>query len=304
MKRRPLGLFLLAAGTAIEIIALAIEVWQEQDVYTISSAITFPAFLAMIVAIVPIARGYRLFSETLPPRGQVLAVAIGSVVGWALWGGALWWQVAVGLPSGDNSDLLSYAAGVVLIAGASIVAQGISFYAIGSLDRPIDGSRANLSSGQSEKGAGSDQTHRRWAAVLLLGGGAALIGITIGSIGWVSNSSGANYLYFLLSLEIGLSGAVFVLVGYSGSVQSIGAGALRTVRTGGIVAGGALVIGGTVWWWLSSIGTGMRVIDSLILLLIGAGIPCLFLLLTGIGLVILSVRLPARDTTVRTRNAG
>jgi hypothetical protein len=140
--------------------------------------------------------------------------------------------------------------------------------------------------------------------VLLLGAGAALIGITIGSIGWVSHFSGANYLYFLVSLEVGLSGAGFVLAGYSGLVQSIGAGTLRTVRIGGMVSGAALVIGGAAWWWLSSVGAGMRVIDSLILLLIGVGIPCLFLLLTGIGLVLLSVRSPVGNTTVRTQDAG
>lgn len=284
MKAPTLGLVLLAVGAAIEVVGAAAEIWQDQDVYTISSSITLPAFLGMIVGIPLISRGYGRVIRTVGGDAFTGLVTVGSVVGSALWIGAIWWQVTAGLPSGGNLDLDSYAAAALLFVGTALLARGTAEVAGSGRERSAWSLRTLVEGPGRERGRTALRPRSAAIAAGLAGVGGALLTVALVTVGWVNQHAvSTNSLYLLIGTETGGSGAWFLLVGYFGLLRSLPNAPQRVARVLGIGAGAALVLGEGLSWELSAPSVDASFVAALAVVIAGAGLVLLSARPTDVG---------------------
>jgi hypothetical protein len=273
MERRGVGILLLAAGAAIEAIGITVEFWQEQNVYTISQWVTLPTFLMMILGIPLISRGYARCVRNTGPTGKKYVIALGSLAGSLLLLGPLWWQLGVGLPSGDNFDLESYSALPLFFVGVSLLAQVTASSSFRRRD-PNNRRAAGLGTVRPVvENPSGPHTRRAWFSVPLLAMGVILLGATAGSAGWLEQQVlNVNTVYLVVAIETGGSGAWFLLVGYSGLTRNLGSQSRRVTRIVGMACGAALVIGGIFRWWTTLWTDWVSVIGLVVFVISGAGV--------------------------------
>jgi hypothetical protein len=291
-KRQGWGLVILLAGALVELAGVAIEVWQDRDVYTIAQSITLPTYAAMIVGVPLVSRGFGVGVRTLEPSSAKIAEGTGALVGSILWVGAIWWQIRIGLPSGDNFDLDSYSAVVILFLGVALLARSVDLHLRPPQGSPVrQGVRKDTANGGTEPLA--DRPGRGpllpWA---LIAPAILLLGVSLAFVGWLTQrATEGTPLYLVIAIELGGSGAWFLLVGYRVLLRGLTARPKRAAFIGGAVGGVALAVGGAFWW-----GLGVALSD--VLRLVHGTAPVggvirwidfLALLISGIGILVLAV---------------
>lgn len=274
MKRETVGPVLLVSAAAIVVVGTLIEIWQDRDVHTISQSITLPTYVAMVGSIPLLSRGYRRVARRPERASTVRRASVGSLAGLLLWVGAFWWQVSVGLPGGDNLDLDSYAAAVVLFVGVAVLAQSVASLTRDAMPQPSSGPRTDGRAKESLTGPGASGCSRALLGVAWTVVGAALLAVTAATVGWVGRQlTHGPVLYLLVGTEIGGTGAWFLLVGYFAAARNMVAGRSRVVvRLSGLVCGAGLALVGSLWWPAPVLSIGPRQVASIALLVSGIGL--------------------------------
>ena len=291
-RRRRWGLILLLVGAVIELTGVAIEVWQDRDVYTIAQSVTLPTYAAMIVGVPLVSRGFGLCVRTLKPSSATMAVASGALVGSILWIGAIGWQIRVGLPTGDNLDLDTYSALVILFVGVALIAQSVNLrLRPRSVPPGTDATRRAPTTGGIEPLADRPASGPMLAWTLIAPA-ILLLGLSLASAGWLTqHATEGTTLYLVLAIELGGSGAWFLLVGYRSLLRGLPFGPQLAAVIGGAAGGPVLAVADALWWGvgaapsnvlrllqgIASIGRVIRWIDFLALMISAVGILVLAL---------------------------
>lgn len=237
------GALLLGAGAVLEILGTALLVWQEQNVYTVSQAVTLPAWGGMLVGIALVQRGYsrRLRSASL--SGEVPLAVAGLAAGAVALTASLTWQLAVGLVPSGNLDLEVYAALAVFFVGVAALTT-----ATRALVR-----RGDLRTGATAGGSVPTDLSRRMLltppAALLCAGVALLASAALYSSWLGQQAADVNSLYQFVALELCAGGAWLLLSGASSLLALVPAALTLAARRIGAVGGAAFLVAGAVTWW-------------------------------------------------------
>lgn len=240
---RPHGPRLLGIGVAVEVVGVALLVWQEQNIFTVNGAITLPAWGAMLFGVVLVARGYADLLRSTRPDARRLAAIAGAATGAVVLAVSLTWQLAAGLtPSGDL-NLEVYAAFALFFVGAAGVTTGV-----GALARWGAAGEAGVAPSSLKPAAA--RTVGLIPSVSVLAAGVAFLsyaGLAAGGLD--VRAAEVNSLYQLVALELCAGGAWLLLSGASGLFLLVPDARLREARRVADVAGALLLVAGAVTWW-------------------------------------------------------
>jgi len=234
---------LLGIGVVIEVVGTAIEVAQEQNVYTINPSITLPALAAMLVGVVLVAVGYRRLLGA-SGAGTARWLEIGGVgCGAILLASALDWQLEYALiPSGDL-DLEVYLALPLFFVGVAVLTT-----AIGAVT-----AAPSTAEGLAEASANETRAARALGLGLptaAVAAGAGVLATAALASGWLNTqAANINSLYQLVALELALGGAWLLVSGASGLLARRTGPRLLGARRAGLLAGLVIVVAGGVSWW-------------------------------------------------------
>jgi hypothetical protein len=260
----------LGAGTALVALGCAVEIVEDQNVYTISQSISLPALLAIVVGLVLVATGYSRVLRCTYGATRRIAFGVGVAAGAATYLISWWWLLTYGF----TAYLEASSVGLVLFGGAAMVQVGCRFATAPKLsfadrDAQIRGnarpSPLFLSS--------SARTAVAWA---LIGVAVVLLGEMALNLGWLNNQAATvDPAYQYLAIEVMGPAAWWLATGYSGLIDNLSPRPALWAGLGGIGAGAAFVLGGYAWWSGWSLYPELVQVIFILLTITGLGL-CLF----------------------------
>ena len=237
----------LTAGALLIGVAFAIEIWQEQDVYTITQLYTLPAFAFEIVgAILVLSASRRWLRASRGPR-RLRAAATCGVGGTLLWVGVLASQLGF-WTDGDSSALVAYASFVLLFLGVGLIAGAVSA-GVAASDRGIvpapDPAKSRVLKFR-HPGIG--------LPVGIVGIGGALLAALWLSLGRIDLAvTLSDPIYALYAIELGGSAAWLLYAGADGLFRVAPQGALPPLRRAAAFAGVVLIVLAALWRLTSTV---------------------------------------------------
>jgi hypothetical protein len=248
----------------------AAEVVEDQDVYTISTSISLPAALGIVIGLALVVTGYSLVLRRTDGAARRAAFGVGVALGVVVFVGSWWWLLTYGL----SAALEAYSAGIVLFGGAALVQVGGRFATAPRLSLatryPLKLENAPPPPLFSSPGA------RLTVAIALVGGAVVLLGEMALNVGWLNNrATTVDPIYQIFAIGLMGPAAWWLATGYSGLIDNLSSRHAHWVGFAGIGVGVAFVLGGYGWWSGWSLYPELGQVIFILLTITGLGL-CLF----------------------------